>query len=222
MQFKIHNTGWVYFVISILLAIIFTPFFNIIAIFFFILSIFIFYFFRDPDRAIPHEDVIISPADGKVTYVGKSESPIDLNKKNEFCKVSIFLNIFNVHVNRIPCNGLIQKIKYFHGKFLNATLNKTSELNERNIILIKKNNDDIIIVSQIAGLIARRIICDINENQEVFKGNRFGIIKFGSRVDIYMPLNYKPLVAVGQIVLGGETILANPNNIKEITKSNIN
>tara|TARA_Y100001970_G_scaffold292991_1_gene437042 strand:+ start:2868 stop:3536 length:669 start_codon:yes stop_codon:yes gene_type:complete len=222
MQLKLHKEGWVYFVISLLLAIIFTPFFIIIAIFFYILSIFIFYFFRDPDRAIPYEDVIVSPADGKITYIGMAEPPIDLDNTNKLCKISIFLNIFNVHVNRIPCDGLIQKIKYFHGKFLNATFNKSSNLNERNIVVIKKNNGDLIIVSQIAGLIARRIVSDINENQNVQKGDRFGIIKFGSRVDIYMPLSYKPLISEGQIVLGGETIIANPNNIKEITKSNIN
>ena len=219
MQIKIHNEGWVYLVVSILIAIIFIPFSYSIGILFFILSIFIFYFFRNPDRAIPLEDVIISPADGKITFIGETNSPLKINSTLKFYKISIFLSIFNVHVNRIPCNGLIKKIKYFHGKFINASFNKSSENNERNIILIEKDNKDIILVTQIAGLIARRIVCEINENQKVKKGYRFGIIKFGSRVDIYIPTNYKPLVTVGQNVIGGETIIANPNNIKHITNS---
>jgi len=219
MQIKIHNEGWVYLVVSILIAIIFIPFSYSIGILFFILSIFIFYFFRNPDRAIPLEDVIISPADGKITFIGVTDSPLKTNLTLKFYKISIFLSIFNVHVNRIPCNGFIKKIKYFHGKFINASFNKSSENNERNIILIEKDNKDIILVTQIAGLIARRIVCEINENQEVKKGHRFGIIKFGSRVDIYIPTTYKPLVTVGQNVIGGETIIANPNNIQHITKS---
>ncbi len=219
MQIKIHNEGWVYLVVSILIAIIFIPFSYSITILFFILSIFIFYFFRNPDRAIPLEDVIISPADGKITFIGETDSPLKTNSTLKFYKISIFLSIFNVHVNRIPCSGLIKKIKYFHGKFINASLNKSSENNERNIILIEKENKDIILVTQIAGLIARRIVCELNENQEVQKGHRFGIIKFGSRVDIYIPINYKPLVTIGQNVIGGETIIANPNNIQHITNS---
>ena len=136
---------------------------------------------------------------------------------NKFIKISIFLNIFNVHVNRIPTTGIIKDINYINGKFINATLDKSSSDNERNIITLEKENKDIIIVSQIAGLIARRIICEIKEKQKVFQGHRFGIIKFGSRVDLYFPSHYKPLIAVGQIVIGGETIMANPNNINEIT-----
>ena len=122
MQIKIHNEGWIYLVVSILIAIIFIPFSYSIGILFFILSIFIFYFFRNPDRAIPIEDVIISPADGKITFIGETDSPLKINSTLKFYKISIFLSIFNVHVNRIPCSGLIKKIRYFHGKFINASL----------------------------------------------------------------------------------------------------
>jgi phosphatidylserine decarboxylase len=219
MNFKIHNEGWVYFIISLFLSIIlfyFTPF---LALFLLILSFYIYYFFRDPIRSVPYEDVIVSPADGVITFIGESNSPINQLDKDKYLRISIFLNIFNVHVNRLPTNGLVKNIKYIPGKFINATLDKSSKDNERNIILIEKENKDNIFITQIAGLIARRIICDIKVNQQVFKGNRFGIIKFGSRVDLYMPINYKPLVSLGQNVIGGETIMSNPNNVLELTKS---
>ena len=146
-------------------------------------------------------------------------SRTELNINEKFIKISIFLNIFNVHVNRMPTDGIVKKIDYIHGKFINASLDKSSKDNERNIITINKDNKDIFIITQIAGLIARRIVCNVKENQRIFRGGRFGIIKFGSRVDLYLPKNYKPLVAVGQTVIGGETIIANPNNIQELTKS---
>ena len=217
MYFRIHNVGWPYFITSLIITIILFPFFPILGLIFFVLSFYIYYFFRDPIRSIPVEDCIVSPADGIITYVGLSKSPTVLKEYNKFIKISIFLNIFNVHVNRIPTTGIIKNINYIHGKFINATLDKSSSNNERNIITLEKQNKDIIIISQIAGLIARRIICEIKEKQKVFQGHRFGIIKFGSRVDLYFPSHYKPLVAVGQIVIGGETIMANPNNINEIT-----
>ena len=219
MQFNIHNTGWVYLIISLILSFIFFPFFQILGIFFILLSFFIFYFFRDPIRSIPKENFILSPADGIVTYVGEENLPINIDAKNKFIKIIIFLNIFNVHVNRIPTEGIIQKIEYNHGKFLNASLDKSSKFNEKNSILIERKNKDKLVVVQIAGLIARRIVCDVKEKQEVYKGHRFGIIKFGSRVDLYIPIHYKPLISVGQIVTGGETIFANPDNINEITES---
>ena len=224
MYFKIHNEGVIYFIFSIIIAFIFSFIIPFIGFFLFLISFYIYYFFRDPYRFIPKEDVIVSPADGIISLIEESELPIKINanQNEKFIKISIFLNIFNVHVNRIPTHGIIEKINYIHGKFINATLNKSSKHNERNIIVIKKNNNDFIVVTQIAGLIARRIVCNIKENQEVIKGHRFGIIKFGSRVDIYMPKNYKPLVSAGQTVIGGETILANPNKYLEISKSNKN
>ena len=219
MQFKIHNQGWVYFISSLIITIILFPFFPIIGIILVIFTCYIFYFFRDPERSIPLNDVIVSPADGIVTYIGPSRAPIDLETSDQFLKISIFLNIFNVHVNRMPTSGIVKKIKYIHGKFINATLEKSSKDNERNIIIIEKNNKDLILVSQIAGLIARRIVCNLKINQQIIKGERFGIIKFGSRVDIYLPENYTPLVSVGQNVIGGETIISNPNHIYKINKT---
>ena len=219
MQIKIHSEGWVYFTTTIILTIIFFPFFPILGFFLFTISLFIFYFFRDPIRTVPSENVVVSPADGIVTFVGLKEAPRECKIKKKFLKISIFLSIFNVHVNRIPISGTIKNIFYISGKFINANKNKSSEENERNIIVIENVNKEIIIVTQIAGLIARRIVSDLKENQEVLKGNRFGIIKFGSRVDLYLPSNYRPLVSVDQNVLGGETIISNPNQISKIDKT---
>ena len=219
MQLRIHNEGWVYFVISCLITIVIIPFYTILGILLLILSIYIFYFFRDPIRAIPSEDVVVSPADGLVTFVGESNCPLENNSDpNKYKKISIFLSIFDVHVNRMPIDAEILSINYIPGKFLNATLDKSSKENERNIIYAKKNNENFYIV-QIAGLIARRIVCNLNNNQEVQRGQRIGIIKFGSRVDLYIPENYNILVAKGQRVVGGETIISNPNNIQNIKTS---
>jgi len=219
MQLKIHNEGRVYFIISCLITIIIIPFYTILGIFLSIVSAYIFYFFRDPIRAIPNEDIVVSPADGLVTFVGSSKNPLHnkLDKKN-YTKISIFLSIFDVHVNRMPINALVSSIKYIPGKFVNATLDKSSNDNERNIICVKKKDDNFYIV-QIAGLIARRIVCNLKNNQEVIKGDRIGIIKFGSRVDLYLPQNYNILISKGQRVVGGETIISNPNNIQNIKNS---
>ena len=219
MQLRIHNEGWVYFIISCLITIVIIPFFTILGIILLILSIYIFYFFRDPIRAIPSDDVVVSPADGVVTFIGESNCPLENNSDpNIYKKISIFLSIFDVHVNRMPIDAEISSINYIPGKFLNATLDKSSKENERNIIYAKKNNENFYIV-QIAGLIARRIVCNLNNNQEVQRGQRIGIIKFGSRVDLYIPENYNILVAKGQRVVGGETIISNPNNIQNIKTS---
>ena len=219
MQLKIHKEGWVYFIISLIISIVTFPIFKFIGLILFIFSFYVYYFFRDPKRSIPIDDFILSPADGIVTFIGKSKLPINYDTNDDFIKVSIFLNIFNVHVNRLPANGVIKVIKYIKGKFINATFDKSSRDNERNIILIEKNNKDIIVVTQIAGLIARRIICEVKENQISQQGHRFGIIKFGSRVDIYLPSKYKLLISMGQIMVGGETIISNPNNITQITEN---
>ena len=219
MVIKIHKEGKTYFIISVILTLISFFFSLIIGLILLIISSYIFYFFRDPKRFIPIEDVVVSPADGVVTYIGVERSPELIGSNQEFIKISIFLNIFNVHVNRLPTNGIIKKIKYIHGKFINATLDKSSENNERNIICLENTNKEIIYVTQIAGLIARRIVCDIKEKQIIKKGHRFGIIKFGSRVDLYLPNKYKILVSKGQTVFAGETIISNPNNILEITNS---
>ena len=217
MQLKIHNEGWIYLVSTIILTIIVIPFFVFIGIFFAILSIYIFYFFRDPNRIIPLDDFIVSPADGTITYIGETNNPLDIENNNEvYTKVSIFLSIFDVHVNRMPIDGTIKEIKYIPGKFINATLDKSSEQNEKNIIKISNGTYNYFVV-QIAGLIARRIVCNVNKNQDLKKGERIGIIKFGSRVDLYLPKSNKILVSKGQKVIGGETIISNPKNIREIT-----
>ena len=220
MKLKIHNEGWVYFIISCLLTIIMIPFYKTLGIIMIIVSVYIFYFFRDPVRAIPGEKVIVSPADGLVTYVGISKNPLsDKSDQNNYKKISIFLSVFDVHVNRMPVDAKISQIKYIPGKFINATLDKSSEENERNIILAENNNVKFYIV-QIAGLIARRIVCTIKNKQEVNRGDRIGIIKFGSRVDLYLPEHYSILVTKDQRVVGGETIISNPNEIRDI-KTNI-
>ncbi len=219
MQFRIHNEGWVYFVISCLITIIIIPFYTVLGILLCILSAYIFYFFRDPIRSIPKDDVIVSPADGLVTFIGNKKNPLkDSLDDNNYTKISIFLSVFDVHVNRMPLDASIQSINYIPGKFFNATLDKSSNDNERNIIYAKKNGESFFIV-QIAGLIARRIVCNLKNNQEVIKGDRIGIIKFGSRVDLYLPQNYNILISKGQKVVGGETIISNPNNIQNIKSS---
>ena len=219
MQLKIHNEGWIYLVSAIILTIIVIPFFVFIGIFFAILSIYIFYFFRDPNRIIPLDDFIVSPADGTITYIGETNNPLDIENNNEvYTKVSIFLSIFDVHVNRMPIEGTIKEIKYIPGKFINATLDKSSEQNEKNIIKISDGTYNYFVV-QIAGLIARRIVCNVNKNQDLKKGERIGIIKFGSRVDLYLPKSNKVLVSKGQKVIGGETIISNPKNIRELTSA---
>ena len=156
-----------------------------------------------------------------VTFVGESDSPLEnRSDTNKYKKISIFLSIFDVHVNRMPIDALISSIDYIPGKFLNATLDKSSKENERNIIYAKNKDENFYIV-QIAGLIARRIICNLKNDQEVKKGERIGIIKFGSRVDLYLPINYNVLISKGQRVVGGETILSNPNNTQNIKSTTL-
>ncbi len=219
MQLRIHNEGWVYFVISCLITIIVIPFYTIFSIFLGIISAYVFYFFRDPIRAVPSDEVIVSPADGIVTYIGSEKNPLEDDKdQNTYTKISIFLSVFDVHVNRMPIKASISSIHYVPGKFFNATLDKSSKENERNIIYAKSKNENFYIV-QIAGLIARRIVCNLKINQQVEKGDRIGIIKFGSRVDLYLPESYNILISKGQRVISGETIISNPKNIIKISNS---
>ena len=174
------------------------------------LTIWVYYFFRDPERiSINDERFLVSPADGLVVDVSEINGPKELGLENKnFKKISIFMNVFDCHVNRSPCSGKVSEILYKPGKFINASLKKASEHNERNYYKITNKDGNDIIVVQIAGLIARRIVCEVYENQEVQQGSRIGMIRFGSRVDIYFE-NYNPLVKINQKTIAGETLIAN-------------
>ncbi len=169
-----------------------------------ILTLFVVWFFRNPNRKAPEKDgLVISPADGRVIRIEETTS--DEQPGKTFQKISIFMNIFNVHVNRIPCSGAIRSIRYREGKFLSANLDKASALNERNAVLLRAANGQEIIIIQIAGLIARRIVCWLREGMQVRCGERFGLIRFGSRVEVFLPLGAKIIVRVGDKVRAGET-----------------
>jgi len=181
---------------------------KIIFLIFFFLSLFTLWFFRDPERYFDSKDnQLLSAADGKICFIGEENPPSETQFKEKMKKVSIFMNVFNVHVNRSPVNGNIKKIIYKNGKFFNASLDKASEHNERNSFIIETNTDKIVVV-QIAGLIARRILSFISEGNKIDKGDRIGLIRFGSRVDIYFPPTYDIKVNQNDIVVAGETIIA--------------
>ena len=206
---KIHAEGYKFLVIAGIITIIFYIFSNFLGLVGLVLSIWVYYFFRDPDRIIINDDnYLVSPADGEIIKVEEVDGPKELGLENKkFKKISIFMNVFDCHVNRTPCSGKIEEILYKPGKFLNASLDKASEDNERNYYKIKDvfNND--IVVVQIAGLVARRIVCESNKDQNLKQGDRIGMIRFGSRADIYYE-NYEPLVKIGQTSTAGETLLA--------------
>ena len=172
-----------------------------------ILSIFTFQFFRDPKRSGPNDDsVITSPADGRVIFIGKSLDPL---QKTEALKISVFMNVFNVHSNRSPIEGTVKSVDYQSGNFFNADLDKASEQNERNSVLFVDKNGRRLTCIQIAGLVARRICCYVSPGDTVQRGARFGFIRFGSRVDVYLPVNARPLVTVGDKILAHSSAIAN-------------
>ena len=206
---KIHAEGYKFLAIAIFLTIFLYFLSTFLGLVGFVLSIWVYYFFRDPERiSINDDDYLTSPADGEILMVHQVDGPKELNMEDrKFTKISIFMNVFDCHVNRTPCAGKITEILYKPGKFLNASLDKASEDNERNYYKIKNNLGEDIIVVQIAGLIARRIVCESTKDQELTQGERIGMIRFGSRADIYFE-TYKPLVKVGQKTIAGETLLA--------------
>ena len=206
---KIHAEGYKFLVIAGIITIVFYSFSDFLGLIGFVLTIWVYYFFRDPERVIKDDDnYLVSPADGEVIKVEEVDGPKELGLENKrFKKISIFMNIFDCHVNRTPCAGKIEEIFYKPGKFFNASLDKASEDNERNYYKIKDNSGNDIVVVQIAGLVARRIVCETNKDQELTQGERIGMIRFGSRVDIYYE-NYSPLVKIGQKAISGETLLA--------------
>ena len=206
---KLHFEGYKFLVIAVVLTIIFYSFSNFLGLVGLVLTIWVYYFFRDPERVIIEDDnYLVSPADGEVIKVEEVDGPKELGLENKkFNKISIFMNVFDCHVNRTPCAGLVEEILYKPGKFLNASLDKASEDNERNYYKIKDPHGNEIVIVQIAGLIARRIVCETNKNQDLKQGERIGMIRFGSRADVYYE-NYKPLVKIGQRSISGETLLA--------------
>ena len=206
---KIHNEGYKFLVIFGFVTLILYFISDFLGLIGLVLTIWVYYFFRDPDRvSINDDNYLISPADGLVLQVQDTNGPKELNLEDKkFKKVSIFMNVFDCHVNRTPCSGKVTEILYKPGKFLNASLDKASEDNERNYYKISNSSGEDIIVVQIAGLIARRIVCEVNENNELNQGDRIGMIRFGSRADIYFE-NYNPLVKVNQKTIAGETLLA--------------
>ena len=206
---KIHKEGYKFLAISILatfVVLLFSNFFGFILI---LVTVWVYYFFRDPERySINDDKFLVSPADGLITDISERSGPVELRLENiTYTKVSIFMNVFNCHVNRTPTSGKIEEIYYKPGKFLNASLDKASEENERNYFKIKTSSGEEIVIVQIAGLIARRIVCQVEQDQELKQGERIGMIRFGSRVDIYFK-NKNILAKPGQNVVAGESLIA--------------
>ena len=206
---KIHREGYKFLAISIVATLILWIFSSTLGFFLILITIWIYYFFRDPDRvSINDNTFLVSPADGLISKISEVNGPKELGLEGEkFIRVSIFMNVFNCHVNRIPTAGIIEEIFYKPGKFLNASLDKASEENERCFYRLKTSDGEQILIVQIAGLIARRIITDVTKNQNLSQGERIGMIRFGSRVDIYFK-NMNLLVKEGQNVNAGESLIA--------------
>ena len=206
---KIHKEGYKFLAISILatfVVLLFSNFFGSILI---LITVWVYYFFRDPERySINDDKFLVSPADGLITDISERSGPVELRLENTtYTRVSIFMNVFNCHVNRTPISGKVEEIYYKPGKFLNASLDKASEENERNYFKIKTSSGEEIIIVQIAGLIARRIVCQVEQDQELKQGERIGMIRFGSRVDLYFK-NKNILAKQGQNVVAGESLIA--------------
>ena len=206
---KLHKEGYRFLAIAAAVTFILLLISNFLGVISFFITVWIYYFFRDPERfSINDDNYLVSPADGVISQIIETNGPKELGlDKKKFTRVSIFMNVFDCHVNRIPVSGSITQIYYKPGKYINASLDKASEENERNYVKIKNLAGDELILVQIAGLIARRIVCDVRENSEIKQGNRFGMIRFGSRVDLYFD-NHKILVKKNQKMIAGETLIA--------------
>jgi phosphatidylserine decarboxylase len=216
----IHKEGYVFvaafFVASLVLGYIAEPLFWIGLV----LTLWCAYFFRDPERVVPQDDdLILSPADGRVSHITTIVPPVELGLGTEpMLRISVFMNVFNCHVNRSPVRGQVTRIEYRSGQFVNAELDKASEDNERNGLVIETRHGKIGVV-QIAGLVARRIVCWVKPTEPVNAGERFGLIRFGSRLDVFVPLSAEPRVSIGQLALAGETVLAEFGSAKGPTIS---
>ena len=206
---KIHSEGYKFIAISIFITLILLFLSKFLALISLGISIWVYYFFRDPERiSINDQNYLVSPADGLITKIEEVDGPKELSLDNKkFTRVSIFMNVFNCHVNRIPMAGKITDIFYKPGKYFNASLDKASEDNERNYVRIESNEGIEIVIVQIAGLIARRIVCECNKDQKLEQGERIGMIRFGSRVDIYYK-NLNTIVKENQTTIAGETLIA--------------
>lgn len=202
----IAKEGWPYLALSLFAALVATYFFGWWSLPIWVIAVFVLQFFRDPPREVPqHADIITSPADGKVVVVEVSRDPY---LDREALKISVFMNVFNAHSNRSPVTGVVQKIWYHPGTFLNAALAKASLENERNAIWLKTSAGIDVTVVQVAGLVARRILCYVREGDRLAAGDRYGFIRFGSRLDVFLPLTAKARVSLGDKVYAGSTILA--------------
>ena len=206
---KLHKEGYRFLAIALVISFIFLLISNVLGLLSSVFTLWVYYFFRDPERfPINDENYLTSPADGIITQIIETHGPTELGLENKkFTRVSIFMNVFNCHVNRVPVSGLVKQIHYKAGKFFNASLDKASNENERNYVKIKNSDNDELVLVQIAGLIARRIVCDVKEESQIKQGERFGIIRFGSRVDLYFE-KYKLLGKVNQKTVAGETLIA--------------
>lgn len=202
----IAREGWPFLGLALIASILVTFMWGLWSLPLWLITFFILQFFRDPARTVPdNANAVLSPADGRIVVVEKTE---DIYGGREALKISVFMNVFNVHSNRSPVNGTIEKAEYFPGKFLNADLDKASMANERNALVIRADNGEMVSCVQIAGLVARRILCYVKKDDSLKRGQRFGFIRFGSRVDVYLPVTAQPKVAVGDKVYATETILA--------------
>jgi len=206
---KLHREGYRFVAIAAVVTFILLLINNYLGLIGLVISIWIYYFFRDPERfPIKDENYLISPADGKITQIMEINGPKELGlEEKKYTRISIFMDVLSCHVNRVPYTCTVDKIFYKPGKYINATLDKASEDNERNYLQLKNSDGAEIIVVQIAGMIARRIVCDAKEGDTMNQGDRFGIIRFGSKVDLYFE-NYNLLVRTGQNTVAGETLLA--------------
>ena len=202
----IAKEGWLYLALSVVATVLVAWLVGgIIAFLFVLIMLFVLQFFRDPHRDIPDEaGVLVSPADGKVIFAGQVEDPY---LQRPAFKISVFMNVFSVHSNRAPVSGIVKDVNYHPGLFVNAALDKASEKNERNAIVIEDEQGRKIVSVQVAGLIARRILCYVKANDQLEQGQRYGFIRFGSRVDLYLPLDFTMNVALGDNVSAGSTIL---------------
>ena len=209
---KIHKEGYKFIAISLIVSFLLILFSKTLGIIGIVISIWIYYFFRDPERIIIDDSrYLVSPASGKITKIVEVHGPKELGLQDKkYTRLSIFMNIFDCHINRSPINGTIKEISYVPGNFFNASLDKSSEENERNYFDIQNEKNEKVLVVQIAGLIARRIVCEVKKEQKLKQGERLGLIRFGSRVDMYFT-NKKILVRENQTSIAGETLIAVEN-----------